>query len=176
MLLAALAASAGLLGACDSADAVRPTPCAPGTPQVVVGECLLGLTVDSDSADVVRRLGPADRYLIGNEGFGLRYLDYFDHPVGGRVIVTLAPKGFFSVSISDGFTAVIGDGIGYGTPRAEVRRRLGRPIASAGGPGDLGFDRYAFPADSVDFQIGYGEFEGGPGVDGITLRSTKRIF
>ena len=169
-LLAALVAAAA---ACDSAGPAA-APCLPGSDRIVVGECLLGLTVDSDSADVVARLGAPDRYGTDNEGFGLRFLYYVDHPVGGATIVTLAPRGLFAVSVSRGFTAVTDEGIGAGTPRAEVRRRFGRPVATD--PGALGFDWYAFPADSVSFQISYALFEDGPGVGGITLQSSKRIF
>ena len=173
MLLAALAASAGLLGACDSADAVRPTPCALGTPQVVVGECLAGLTVYSDSADTVRLLGPPGRYVSSESNdFGFRLLLYDGHPIGGQMTVALAPRGLYSISVGDGFTAVTDDGIGFGTPRVEVQRLLGPPASSAEGPG--GFDIYNFPADSVSFYIGYAP--GQLGVDVIDMRTTRDVF
>ena len=125
--LRTLVGSALALAACDSGDVVAADTCRSDSEVIVVGECLLGLTVGSDSAGVVDRFGPPDRYQINTEGFVLRFFDHFDHPEGGRVLVALAPRGLFEVGVSGGFTAETENGVGYGTSRAEVRRLLGRP-------------------------------------------------
>ena len=174
--LRTLVGSALALAACDSGDVVAADPCRPGGEVIVVGECLLGLTVGSDSVDVVDRFGPPDRYQVNPEGFGLRFFDYVDHPEGGRVLVALAPRGLFEVGVSGGFTAETEDGIGYGTSQTEVRRLLGRPDAAAGGPDVAGFDRYEFPPDSVSFQFDYALFDGLPGVEAVGLRSSRNAF
>ena len=162
----------GVFSACDSEEPEEPAPCAPGTAQIVVNECVFGITLDSDSADVVARFGPPDEYRRDREGFGFCFYRYDDHPEAGDVSVDLTRKGLFAIHISD---SPLRTASGVGTHRAEARRLLGSPISPTNGPDESQYDFYGSEVDSVGTSFRFESTGGVSTLRGVSLLSLRQF-
>ena len=165
----------GVFSACDSEEPEEPAPCAPGTAQIVVNECVLGITIDSDSADVVARLGPPSRYNPSSEIPSLRLYHYYDHPEVGDALVAMAPWGLLYVGTSE-FSIRTPSGVGVGTSRSESRRLLGPPTSPLSEPNESGSDFYGSEADSVGTSFRFELTEGVMTLRTAFLFSFRQVF
>ena len=163
-----------VFAACDGGPVVEADPCERGD-VIVVGRCFLGLTVESDSADAVARLGPPARYFVTND-LGLRFVEYDDHPEvgGGRVFFTRF--GLYQVSATGPFGVRTAERVGRGASSAEVRGVYGEPDRAIVGPTGPSFEAYDFPADSVEFVFTYDVTGETPVVNSISMRSQRRVL
>ena len=165
-----------VLGACDT-DRPEPAACGPDEDRIVVGECFLGLTAYSDSADVVARLGsPGPFGYSSGHDLGLRYFRYDGHPLLGNGNVGFTDRGVYEVALGDGAGARTAEGIGLGSERAGVRRAYGEPNTASGDVGEAGFDFYDSPPDSVSFRFYYVLEAGVPTVRGMSMRSKRDVL